>query len=564
MRAVARRALTLLAVGVAAALGVPHAAAAQSSTTLRIAIPATDGSLTPYTFESGYAFMSLVYDSLAWRDADGIARPWLARSIRRDPTGRNVQVRLRSGVRWHDGEPLTAADVAFTYQYMAQHPHPRFTPELQDIESVHATGELTVLFTLRRRSLGFTDQPLADVPILPRHLWQGLAPGRVAPPGLAVGTGPYRLTRYEPGRSYRFQANRDYFRGAPSVARIDVPVIRRQDTIVNQLRRRRLDAVPLTVPPGTRPPRLPGVRFSDDISYTGTMLLFNVTRGPFGRLAARRALSQALNLDAIAANATGVAGGVVAADRGLLHPRSRWAGAGILHRYEPAAARLAFAEQGIGTFTIAAPRNDPVRLAAGERVARALTNVGAHVRLQKLSPAALDRALGRGGARATFDVAVVGIPALASFDPSYLRAMFGDPRTAPLNDGGYSSTAFDELSGRVASATTESERRGAVDDQLRLLTRELPAVALLFGGGTFAYRPAAYDRWVSVRGTGILDKRSFLRGEPVRPADSAATAPTADLTDPSADDSFSLVPVIIAFVVLVLAGGAWWLRRGRA
>ncbi|MGH2899374.1 MAG: ABC transporter substrate-binding protein, partial [Solirubrobacteraceae bacterium] len=328
------------------------------------------------------------------------------------------------------------------------------------------------------------------------------------------------------------------------------------------LRRRRLDAVPVTVPPGTTARRLPAVRYSDDVSYTGTMLLFNVGGRPFNRLVARRAVARALDLDVIAGNATGAGTGVVPADRGLLHPRSNWALGSDPHRFAPQSARLAFAEQGIGAFTVAAPRNDPVRLAVGERVVRALEAVGAPATLRELSPRELDTALGRRGARVTFDVAVVGIPALASYDPSFLRAMFGDPRTSPLNDGSYRSALFDELAETSASARTGRERREIVRDELRLLARELPVLPLLFGGGTIAYRPRAYDRWVSVRGSGILDKRSFLRGEATAAATpEARDAAARDLLDTSSDESFSLVPVIVGLALLMAFGGAVWLRR---
>ena len=566
-----RRRHLLIALALCAALAPAWPAAAAAATSsrsqdrLRIAIPGDDGGLTPYSFESGYAFMSLVYDTLTWRDAAGRPQPWLARSIDRDPSGLNVDVRLRSGVHWHDGRPLTADDVVFTYRYIAGRPHPRFTAELQDIRSVQATGPLTIRFALRRRSLGLTDQPFADVPILPRHLWNGLPEGRNAPAGRAVGTGPYRLASYERGEGYRFTANRDYFRGAPSVARLEVPIIRREDSIVDQLRRRRLDAVPITVPPGSTPSRLAGVRFSDEVSYTGTMLLFNVAARPFNRVAARRAVARALDLDVIAGNAAGVDGGTVVADRGMLHPQSRWARAGVLHRFDPGAARLAFAEQGFGGFRVAAPRNDPVRRAAGKRVVRALRALGANARLTELSPRALDDALGRRDKPATFDAAVLGIPALASFDPAFLRVVFGDPRTASLNDGGYRSAEFQRLARAAAAARTERERRGLVNDQLRLLARDLPAVPLLFGGGTIAYRPVAYDRWVGVRGSGILDKRSFLRGAAARsaPAETANELP-ADITDPSDDQGFTLVPIIIGLAAVLLVGTAVYLWRRRA
>ncbi|MGH2840346.1 MAG: ABC transporter substrate-binding protein, partial [Solirubrobacteraceae bacterium] len=437
-----------------------------------------------------------------------------------------------------------------------------FTPELQEILDVTATRELQVRFTLRRPSRGLEDQPFADVPILPRHLWADLPLNRRAPPGLPVGTGPYRLTSYEPRRRYRLKANDDYFRGQPSVERIDVPVIRRQQSILDELNRQRLDAAPVAIPPGTIPQRGPVARYSDETSFIGTMLLFNVRRGPFDRRLARRAVAQALNLKSIAANATSVPGGVVAADRGMLHPRSRWAGPPGLQRFNPEAARLAFVEQGIGAFRVAASRNDPVRLEAGKRVVRALTRVGARARLVELSPRALDRVLGRRDAPASFDAAVVSIPALASYDPAYLRAVFGDTGTRSLNDGGYRSAAFNALAERAVSAPTQRRRRSIGNAQLRLLARDLPAVPLLFGGGTILYRPRAYDGWVDVRGTGILDKRSFLSGQSQRADSPGAAVP--DLIDPSSDDGISLVPFIVGVALLMLAGGIWKLRRSRA
>jgi peptide/nickel transport system substrate-binding protein len=558
-----RRTLTVVGLAVLAALGLSSAAGAQSPSALRIGTAVADGSLTPYTFSSDYAFMSLVYDTLTWRDSRGVAQPWLASSISRDVTGQRVTVRLRSGIHWQDGQDLTANDVVFTYQYMASHPHPRFTAELQDIESATAVRPLVVVFRLRNRALGLEDQPFADVPIIPRHLWAGLAPGRIAPPGLPIGSGPYRLTAYKRGHSYRFDANRGYFRGAPSVARIDVPIIRRQESLLAFMRRSKADAVPVAIPPGTTPSRLPGTQFDDELSYNGTMLMFNVRRQPFARRAARRAVAQALNLKAIAGNTFGNPGGTVPADHGMLHPRSRWARAGMLTHFDPSAAQLAFAEQGVGAFRVAAPRNDPTRLEAAKRVVVALRSAGADARLLTLSPRALDRALGRRTTRPTFDAAVLGIPALASYDPSYLRALFGDPHTASLNDGGYRSTRFAVLAARAADARTERERRAATNKELRFLAQDLPAVPLFFGGGAFAYRPGAYNSWVSVRGTGILDKRSFLQGPAKPQTSSPATAAATDITDPDTDKGISLVPFIIGFGALVLLGSAWWWRRMR-
>jgi hypothetical protein len=94
-------------------------------------------------------------------------------------------------VRW------TPTTWPFTFGFVAQRFHPRFTAELGDVEQVQATDRLSVTIDLRRPSFGVDDQPLADLAILPRHLWQGLRAGQEAPSGLPVGSGPYRPVEAE-------------------------------------------------------------------------------------------------------------------------------------------------------------------------------------------------------------------------------------------------------------------------------------------------------------------------------------------------------------------------------
>ncbi|HTN24068.1 MAG TPA: ABC transporter substrate-binding protein [Solirubrobacteraceae bacterium] len=556
-----RRSTTLVLVALAAALAVtPPAAGAQQRKVLRVAFPSEDGSLTPYTFTNGYALMTLVYDTLSWRDAAGVARPWLARSVHRTAGGRQIVVTLHRGVRWQDGRPLTSADVAFTFGYMKTHFNPRFTPQLRELAGVRATGPLTVVFDLRAPALGFEDQPLADVPILPQHLWAKLPRGRLAPAGLPVGSGPYRLTRHVAGHSYRFRADPGYFRGRPAVDRIDVPIVPGQGDGIAGLQEDRYDMAAVPVPPGTALQAPVTVRYTRADAYAGTVLAFDLTRPPFNEPQARRAVAAALDLHEIA-GATSGPGSRTPADRGMLHPRSRWAGSAVLHRADPGAARVAFSELGVGTFTVAASVNDPVRLEAARRVVLALRDAGARARLAGLSPAALDRAMGADGTTApTFDAAVVGSPALASYDPAFLRVAFGPPADAPLNDGGYRSARFGQLADAVDRAASVPARRRAVARELRLLARDLPVLPLFFGGATFAYRPASYDGWVDVRGSGILDKQSFLAGGE---AGRAPLVPATDPVDHSGDGQTSLAPFIVALAAILVAGFGWALWRRR-
>ncbi|MDP8943555.1 MAG: ABC transporter substrate-binding protein [Actinomycetota bacterium] len=509
----AARAGLAVMVAVAAALAVRPAQgqAPAERPLVRIPFPEDARRLTPYTFELGYPLVTLVYDTLMWRDAAGTPRPWLAESVTRRAGGRRVTIRLRRGVRWHDGAPLTAADVTFTFGYVARRYHPRFTPQLEDVERVQAEGRDTVVITLRRPSLGFADQPLADLPILPRHLWSRLPPGRSAPAGPPVGSGPYRVAGGRREGGYRLRANRGYFRGAPLVRTIAVSLERDADRAVRALARGRVDMVPAGLPEEeARRLEDPSVRIARGPSFVGTVLMFNLRRPPFDRPAARRAVAVALNLRRIAA----VVGRAVPAERGYLHPASRWSSRAVLHRFEEGTARAALRRLDLPVVHVLANGRDPVRLQGGREAVSLLRRAGARARLERVSAGALARAVGQDGAAPTFQAAIWSAPPLASHDPGFLPRVFGPPgREAPLNYSGYRSAAFDRLAARVAAAPTAGGRRAAVGQELRLLARDVPVVPLLFAEGAFAYRPSAYDRWVFVRGSGILDKRSFLPGE---------------------------------------------------
>lgn len=550
-----------------AAPAAPAAAAAPGSgpDVLRIPFPQYDGGLTPYTFELGYPLMTLVYDTLLWRDAQGVPRPWLARSVQRSEGGRRLTVRLRGNARWHDGRPVTARDVAFTFGYFAARQQPRFTPQLSAISSVRATGRLTARIDLRRPSLGFDDQPLADVPILPAHLWRDLPASRRAPAGRAIGSGPYRLVRATRAGGYVLRANRAYYRAAPRVAEIRVPIIGDAQDTYRALRDRRIDMVPLSLPrpAAARLDNALGVAVRRGPSYQGTALVLNVRRAPFRTRRARQAVAAALDLGRIARNAAPAE----PAAGGFVHPEARWAAGADVHRVDVAAARRAFERLRLPTIRVLAPENDPVRSEAGRQVVLALQRAGARATLVEVSSGELSRTIGEDGTAGDFDAAITSVPPLVSRDPDYLRAMFGsDPASAPLNVSGYRSEAFDAVARRVAAAPDEASRQVAILEELRLLARDAPAIALFFSQGAFAYRASVYNGWTFVTGSGILDKRSFLPGGgPASDAPAAAQAPFENQADDdaSAFGVLSIISLVVLAIVIALALYALAQRRRR-
>lgn len=543
------------ALGPAAASAPAPVAPGVRAPVVRIPFPQDDGSLTPYTFELGYQLMSLVYDSLLWRDAEGVPRPWLARSVTPNADGRQQTIRLVEGVKWHDGTPLTAEDVAFTFRYVAERPHPRFSAALRDVTRVDVFDATTLVVSLGRPVPGFEDQPLADLPILPAHLWRDLPTGQAAPDGLAVGSGPYRMVEYRPGEGWRLEANADYFRGPPAVATLEVPVIRDVDKTLRAFERRDVDVVAASLPANAvEQVNQLGARVARGPSYLGTVLLLNVRQAPFDRLEARRAVSAAVDPTRLA---RGI-GEAVPATTGYLHPGSAWAPAAVVPAGgAPAAGALP------PTLRVLAADNDPVRLEAGRAVVRALNRAGSQAELVVVSRDELERAVGEDGAPPTFEAAIWSAPPLASYDPSFLARLFGsDPRDARTNLTGYASAAFDQAIAAVSSTVDPPARRAAVAGALQILADDAPAVPLFFADGAYVFRPSVYDGWVYVKGSGIIDKRSF-----VEPAAPAGVPPDAA---PAPGGGSSLPLGWLAVGLLGAAGlvGAWQFtgarRGGRA
>lgn len=523
---------------------------------LRIPFPQDDGSLTPYTFELGYSLMTLVYDTLLWRDADGEPQPWLAESIETSEDGRRVTVRLAEGARWHDGEPVTAQDVAFTFEFVAAHPHPRFTGQLDAIDRVETRDERTVVFHLAHPAPGFRDQPLADVPILPAHHWEDLPADRLAPEGLPVGSGPYELASYKPEEGYEFRADPDYFRGEPAVARLSVPIIGEADATLRALDAGEADLLPLPLPEQLQE-RLTGlgIDFLDGASYRGIELRFNTRTAPFDDVEARRAVADAIDLQRVARE---IGGDTVPADRGYLHPASPWAASEAVHTPDVDAAADRLAELDLSALEVVAPENDPVKVEAGRQVAVALRRAGVDAELDARSRDDHAAALGLDDTRPTFQLGITSGFPLASHDPDFLAQVFGaQPEPGPLNHTGYASDAFDAAAADIARTPDPEQRQQAVDRALRVLADDVPVLPLVFPNGTFAYRSRVYDDWVFVHGSGPLDKRSFLagsadqdsdeRGETSRDAP-AATPPE----DPPPIDTSREVPVPL----LAAAGGS--------
>ena len=157
---------------------------------------------------------SLMHAGLTRLDVRGQPQPELAETWQVDATGLVVTVTLRADLRWSDGQSLTANDVVYTYQALAD--AALETPlgrELALIREVVSTSPTVVEFRLR--------QPYSPIltlwalPILPRHVLANQSVGMVNLRTLSVGSGPFVLNQIADSGDWQLVANEHYYRGQP-------------------------------------------------------------------------------------------------------------------------------------------------------------------------------------------------------------------------------------------------------------------------------------------------------------------------------------------------------------
>jgi peptide/nickel transport system substrate-binding protein len=142
--------------------------------------------------------------------------------------GTSVTWKLRQGVKWHDGEPFTAADVVFTFNYLSDPKSAATTlGYYQDISTVEAVDDHTVKITFKNPTPAWYN-PFTGAAgqILPEHILKdytgekaATAPFNLKP----IGTGPYKVASFTPGDSVVYEINKDYYEaGKPYFDRVIV------------------------------------------------------------------------------------------------------------------------------------------------------------------------------------------------------------------------------------------------------------------------------------------------------------------------------------------------------
>lgn len=527
---IVKRSLVLLILAVAS-LGLVLPATQAQTGPVRLAITRDEGTLNPYTYQSGYPgwnIMTLVYDTLYYPDVDNIPRPWMVRQEQVSADGRTWMLTLRNGLRWHDGQPLTSEDVRFTIDYVRRYAHSRWTGQTRDIESVETPNPQTVVFRLRIPSAGFRSQPLADLPILPKHIWES----QTAPRQFTntVGSGPYRVEEVQAGQFYRLVANPTYFAGRPKAAELVLPIVRDAAVSFTALQAGEIDANARALLPElvAQFERSQGVKVLRGPGFASTLLQFNLEHPQLRDVRLRRAIANAINTKLMVRLL--MLGYAVVGSPGYIHPAFPMVNPAL--KFEPSKARAVailneagyrdkdgdgVREAPDGTslrFTLLAQAESPIRIRGAELVRTWLKDVGIAVQVRVMDDASVidqvwpefDVCKGR-----RFDLSMFGWSAPVMTRTTALRDLFhSDCRQGTINIGGYKNPRMDQLGEQLATTVDPARQRAIVFEMQRIIAEDLPIHTLFYADGIYAFREARHKDWVYQKGTGIVNKLSFV------------------------------------------------------
>ncbi|MCP4350869.1 MAG: peptide ABC transporter substrate-binding protein [Desulfobacterales bacterium] len=451
---------------------------------------------SPYAFYPrgpGYIRMTLIFDTLAWRDENGVI-PWLAKEWQTSEDGRTWVLKLVENAAWQDGKPLDAEDVKFTFDYMKKFPHTWFDHSV--IEDVKVINPYEVKFTLSEPYAVFTTRILSRTPIIPRHIWKDTEnPYKYAEENAVVGSGPYILKDYNRAQgSYLYAANTNYFKGKPKVGKlIFVPTKTPDITLlkgdIDMARILKIDSLEMFK-------GKPEFKILTAPDYWLFRLVVNFNRPMMDNAEFRQALAYSINRPEMVERVAH--GGAVAGTYGYISPASEWHNPNVAdYPYNPTRAKKIFDK-----LNIKDTNTDKVReLPNNEKLSLVLLSDKRFTRAAE----AVRNYLKDVGIKASIDSADV------STHDSRIREMKGFDLALTAHGGisgdlgnltgglpaikGYNNKEFLRLARQQPYLINPDQRKAALFRIQKLIAGDVATISLYYLKWFHVYRPAVFDGW---------------------------------------------------------------------
>jgi len=435
----------------------------------------------------------LVYSGMVRYDKNFVLEGDLAKSWDISDDGRTITFHLREGVAWHDGKPLSSADVLFTYQVYVDPKTPTsYAEAYRQVTSATAPDPLTFVVSYAKPYA----PALASwgVSILPKHLLEGVEITKSPLSRQPVGTGPYLFKEWKAGEKIVLEANPDYYEGSPYIKRVVYRVIPDQSTQFLELQSGGLDYMGLTpIQYSTQTDTIAFKRHFNKyryLSFSYTYLGYNLERPLFRDRRVRQALTHAINKQELI---DGVLLGLGQPATGPYKPDT-WVYKQDVKRYpyDPERARALLAEagwsdsDGDGTidkdgtpfsFTIVTNQGNDLRAKTGEIIQRRFREVGVEVKLRVIEWASFLKEFINPG---NFDATILGWS--TGPEPDQYN-IWHSSKTGPreLNFVKFKNREVDEQLELGRRTFDQTERKQHYDRIQEILAEEQPYTFLYVG-----------------------------------------------------------------------------------
>nr|WP_245350163.1 ABC transporter substrate-binding protein [Cytobacillus eiseniae] len=427
----------------------------------------------------------LVYDGLVYLTANLEAEPALATEWdNSDPTGWIFT--LREDVTFHDGEPFTAEDVKYTYDSLIdpdfQAPYASL---FEPIESVEVVSEYQVKFNLKDPSAPLLNY--MDIGIVPKHIGEK---NDTTLSNAPIGTGAYKMVGWDKNSKISFEANEDYWNGAPTTKKLTYFIIPDNSTRVASLESGDIDLVHSPLSPQDIKRLKDNDQFVvEELEGLGfTYLNFNQKHPILADLKVRQAISHLVNKEVISAD---IYQGMDTPGTSPIIPAS-WAFDDSIagFPYDTDRAAELFKEAGWEdtdgdsildkdgeklSIILSTHSEDPNRMQAVEYLQNEFTKYGVETEVQTSEWPTFSTALQEGN----FDISLVGWLNLIDPDRSFYNPFHTNGGS---NYGKYSNPAVDKLVEDGRTALDLEERKSIYQEAAKIVTEEVAYNVLLYQG----------------------------------------------------------------------------------
>lgn len=597
---------------------------AADSKTFTIALTQDVDTLNPFQalFSSTTQMGRLMYDFLTAYDPKddhpvaGLATKWTT-----SKDGLTWTYTIRSGAKWTDGQPITARDVAFTYNKMmtdadAAEANGNFTANFAKVTAPSATTVIITTKTPQATMLAL------DIPIVPEHTWKDVKNYKTfANDKNPVSSGPFQLVQNKPGQYVKFKVNPTYWRGKAKFDTLIFQEFKNSDAAVQALRKGEVDIVS-----GLTAAQANALKGEKNISLNIAKgkrfyeMSFNSgattkTGKPIGNgnpalkdKQVRLALATAIDNDAIVKRVIGGYGEVGTGYIPELYSTYHWSPTGSeIRKFDLKRAAQILEDDGYKK------GSDGIRTKSGVKLDFKLTlhndsdedtkiasylkgwfkEIGVNVKPQAVSDDQLNSELGKGN----FDLVAGGWT--VNPDPDYVLAIqtcAARPASASSSgttDQFFCNKNYDALYAKQLSAASDpAQRANYVKAMQKIIYDEVPGVIMYYPDKMEAYRN---DKWggfdvqpqpggvilnqdgfwgiYSATPKGLLPSNAPTVGQTATSAASSSSAASGGATT-NADNKASgggsggsntglIVGIVIAVVVVAAVGGLAMSRRRR-